>query len=91
MRRRRRRPATVVTVYTRAGCGLCAAAERLAQQEAGRRGVVRLIDVDDDPDLQRRYHVRVPVVAVDGAEIAEGLVAPGAIAAAVRRARRRRL
>ena len=79
-----RRP--VVVVYTRQGCGLCRTAEELVAAEA-RGADVRLVDVDTDPELQRRYHVRVPVVTVDGAIVAEGLVAPGAIRRAVRRAR----
>lgn len=77
----------VVTVYTRAGCGLCAAAERLARVE-GRRAEVVLVDVDADPELQRRYHVRVPVVVVDGVEVADLVIEPGTIRAAVRTARR---
>lgn len=80
-----RRPRVVV--YTRRGCGLCATAERLARTEA-RRADVELVDVDTDPDLQRRYHVRVPVVTVDGVEVAEAQVAPGTIRQAVRAARR---
>lgn len=79
----------VVTVYSRQGCGLCAAAEDLARRE-GRRAEVVVVDVDQDPDLQRRYHVRVPVVAVDGREVAEVVVEPGTVRAAVRTARRRR-
>jgi glutaredoxin len=79
-----RRPAVVV--YTRQGCGLCRTAEELAATEA-RRADVRLVDIDADPELQRRYHVRVPVVTVDGEVVAEGQVAPGAIRQAVRRAR----
>lgn len=75
----------VVDVYTREDCGLCATAERLAAEESG-DAEVRLIDIDADPDLQRRYNVRVPVVAVDGEEIAEGRIERGVIAAAVRRA-----
>lgn len=77
-----RRPPRVV-VYTRDGCGLCRTAEELAASEA--RDVV-LVDIDADPVLQRRYHVRVPVVTVDGREVAEGHVAPGEIAAAVEHA-----
>lgn len=49
---------------------------------------VEHVDVDADPELQAAYNIRVPVVTVDGAEVAEGQVAPGAIRAAVRRARR---
>lgn len=85
MRGRRRRPRVVV--YTRQHCGLCATAEALVAREA-RRAEVVLVDVDDDPDLQRRYHVRVPVVEVDGVEVAEAIVEPGVVRAAVRRARR---
>ena len=81
----RHRP--TVVVYTRRGCGLCATAEGLARDEA-RRADVHLVDVDTDPDLQRRYHVRVPVVEVDGVEVAETLVQPGQVRAAVRAARR---
>lgn len=82
-----RRP--VVTVYTRAGCGLCATAEDLVAREA-RRAEVVLVDVDADPDLQRAYNVRVPVVAVDGVEVAEVVVRPGEVRAAVQAARRAR-
>lgn len=84
---RRHRPRVVV--YTRAGCGLCATAERQVTAEAG-RAVVVMVDVDTDPDLQRRFHVRVPVVEVDGVEIAEVQVPPGTVRRAVRAARRRR-
>lgn len=78
-----------VVVYTRQGCGLCATAEQLVAREARRADVV-LVDVDTDPDLQRRYHVRVPVVEVDGHEVAEAVVSPGEVRAAVRAARRAR-
>ncbi|MFN2557463.1 MAG: glutaredoxin family protein [Nitriliruptorales bacterium] len=76
----------VVEVYTRVGCGLCERAERLVASEAG-RAEIRYVDVDTDPELQRRYNVRVPVVAVNGHEIAEALIPPGAIRRAVRQAR----
>jgi predicted thioredoxin/glutaredoxin len=81
-RRRRQR----VVVYTRERCGLCRRAEEIVAREAG-RAEVRLIDIDADPDLQRRFHVRVPVVEVDGSEVAEGVVQPGSIRRALRRAR----
>lgn len=82
---RSRRP-VLVEVYTRAGCGLCEQAERLAAEEA-RGAEIRYVDVDADPELQRRYHVRVPVVAVNGHEIAEGHVPAGTVRRGVRRAR----
>lgn len=78
-----------VRVYTRQGCGLCRQAEALAAREA-RGAHVRLVDVDRDPELQRRYGVRVPVVTVGGEEVAELQVAPGQIRRAVRRQRQQR-
>jgi thioredoxin-like negative regulator of GroEL len=65
-------PGRVVTLYTRAGCHLCEDAERalLAEQAATPFRLVR-VDVDADPELTRRYGVRVPVVAVDGVELFE--------------------
>jgi glutaredoxin len=78
-----------VVVYTRAGCGLCRRAEALVAREA-RRAAVQHVDVDAAPELQRRYGVRVPVVVVDGAEVAELELAPGVVARAVRGARRGR-
>lgn len=86
---RRRRPVPEVVVHTRAGCGLCRRAEELVRREA-RGCTVRHVDIDADAELQRRYTVRVPVVTVDGVEVAELEVAPGEVRAAVARARRAR-
>ncbi len=76
---RRRR----VTLYTRDGCGLCREAERIVARE-GRGHAVEVVDIDTDPALQRAYNIRVPVVEVDGAEVAEGRVPPGAVRTALR-------
>jgi glutaredoxin len=58
-----------VTLYTRVGCHLCEEAERvLHEQRAATPFRLELVDVDRDPELARRYGVRVPVVAVDGVE-----------------------
>lgn len=84
---RRHRPRVVV--YTRAGCGLCRSAEALVDREARGAEVAR-VDVDTDERLVAAYGVRVPVVTVDDAEVAELQVAPGTVRRAVRRARRGR-
>lgn len=81
-----RRPRRRVVVYTRQGCGLCREAERLVAAEA-RGHDVELVDVDADDELQRTYNLRVPVVEVDGDVVAEGLVGPGVVRAAVRAGR----
>jgi glutaredoxin len=60
-----------VTLYTRMNCGLCdEAAAKLRGLE--RRLMFKLVevDVDSDPHLRERYDALVPVVVVDGREIA---------------------
>lgn len=78
-----------VVVYTREGCGLCATAEARVATE-GRGGRIHHVDVDTDPELVSRYGVRVPVVLVDGVEVAELELEPGVVRRAVRAARRDR-
>lgn len=85
----RRRQRSTIEVFTRRNCGLCATAEELVRAEAG-NAEVRFVDIDTDDDLVRRYHIRVPVVAVDGREVAEGRVEPGEVRAALKRARKGR-
>lgn len=67
---------TTVTVYTRAGCHLCAEAEAVVRDVAAGRADVVLVDIDADPSITDRYTVRVPVVAVDGRELFEFMVTP---------------
>jgi glutaredoxin len=63
---------STVTIYTRVGCHLCEEAERVVRAEQAGGGFrLELVDVDRDPELARRYGVRVPVVAVDGEELFE--------------------
>ena len=65
-----------MTLYTRQGCGLCRDAEALLADLLDDRAELRTVDVDGDPALLDRYGVRVPVVAVDGVEVAEGVISP---------------
>ena len=59
-----------VTIYTRVGCHLCEEAKRVVRSEQADGGFrVELVDVDRDPELARRYGVRVPVVALDGEDL----------------------
>ena len=68
---------STLTLYTRAGCHLCEQAERVLRAEQAAAGfVLELVDIDRDPELARRYGVRVPVVAVDGEELFEYEVPP---------------
>ena len=52
-----------IVVYTRDGCHLCDEAVALVSRYAQ---VSRLIDIDQDPDLQARFTTCVPVVEIDG-------------------------
>jgi glutaredoxin len=85
----RRQQRSTIEVYTREGCHLCEVAEELVRAEAG-RAELRFIDIDRDDELVKRYQIRVPVVVVDGREVAEGRVEPGEVRTALRRARRGR-
>ncbi len=76
-----RRP--TVTVYTRRGCHLCDEALAVVAAVAQGRAAVAVVDIDTDPALVERYTVRVPVVAVDGVEIAEYEVSPAVLVAAL--------
>ncbi len=87
MRRRAGTHVPEVVVYGRARCGLCRSAEDIVAREA-RRATIRTVDVDSSEELVVRYGVRVPVVTVDGVEVAELEVSPGTVRRAVRAARR---
>ena len=66
-----------VTLYGAAGCHLCESARRVL---AGVRAEVPFeleeIDIAADPELERRYRKRIPVVAVDGEEVFTYFVHP---------------
>jgi len=61
-----------LTLYTRVGCHLCdvmkAQIERIGATHAF---ALEVVDVDEDPALQRLYDHEVPVLMVDGTKIAK--------------------
>jgi Glutaredoxin-like domain (DUF836) len=63
-------PAGLV-VLSREGCHLCEQMiQELAELEGrGRIPVITLIDVDSDPELTRRFGLKVPVLLLDGSVI----------------------
>ena len=72
MRRRSARPVEVkVTLFTKVDCGLCLEAEAALRRLRRRIPFdLELVDIDSDEALFRRYWDRVPVMAVDGTEVA---------------------
>jgi hypothetical protein len=58
-----------VTFLHAAGCHLCESARRvLAQVQADIPFELEQVDITGDPELERRYRERIPVVLVDGEE-----------------------
>ena len=64
---------TVVTLYTRTGCHLCDEARHviLAVRDSEGGFELREVDIESDAALHARYLERIPVVEVDGEEVAE--------------------
>jgi hypothetical protein len=64
---------SVVALYTRPGCHLCDEARDVieAVRESDGPFELREIDIESDPELHSRYLERIPVVEVDGEQVAE--------------------
>ena len=77
-----------VVVLTRQGCHLCdEAIAQVAAVCAETGQTYGVVDVDSDPELQRRYTDQVPVTFVDGAQHDFWRVDPVRLRAALLRAR----
>lgn len=60
-------------LYTRPRCHLCDRLEVLVRSHLKALGAtLEKRDVDDDPDWEERYGLRIPVVELDGRVILEG-------------------
>jgi glutaredoxin len=65
----------VVTLYGRPGCCLCDEARELIEGVRARRAFTLVErDIEQDPELHRRYLERIPVVTVDDEEAFEYFV-----------------
>ncbi len=70
-------PSPPLRLYTRVGCCLCEGLEERLRA-LDQPPILELLDVDEDPDLQARYGLRVPVLARAGGFIAAGAPPAGA-------------
>lgn len=60
-----------VTLYTKKNCGLCREAEEAILRLRGKKQFeLELVDIERDQAAFDRYGDRIPVVAVDGKEVA---------------------
>lgn len=75
-----------ITFYTRPNCHLCDSARYVLERAlAGRPDVqIAYVDIDADPELRRRYNDHVPVILLDGVELARHRIDPRTLAAALR-------
>ena len=62
---------TPLTLYSRPGCHLCDRMKTVIERVARRRPLaLEVIDISTDPALERRYAHDIPVLLVDGVEVA---------------------
>jgi hypothetical protein len=78
-------------LFEGAGCGLCARALAVLENEAPRLGFdLRRVAIDGQEELERRYRIDLPVILVDGVLAFTGAVATGPLERAVTRAQAHR-
>ena len=71
---------SIVRVYGARGCHLCESAMRVIERvRAELPFEVEEIDITDDPELERRYRERIPVVEIGGQEAFTYFVHPDAL------------
>ncbi len=76
-----------LVVYGRPGCCLCEKAEDIARRlEREYAFATEVVDITGDPLLSARYREVIPVVVLDGIEIARGRVGFAGMRAALARA-----
>jgi glutaredoxin len=57
----------VIEMYSRPGCHLCDEAKDVIERVAGRVPIsLRVINVEDDPQLEAAFGTEIPVVFVNG-------------------------
>jgi glutaredoxin len=67
-----------VLLYTRAGCHLCDEAKQLLRELQKKAPFeFREVDIDQDPELLKRYNEEVPVVFVHGKKAFKYRIDPG--------------
>jgi glutaredoxin len=63
---------SVVTVYSKEGCHLCAQAMTALEQLRTELGFELLeLDITTDEQLHRAFFERIPVIALDGEELSD--------------------
>ena len=81
-----RESARTLTLLTRAECGLCEDMLKELQALHARHELpaIRLLDVDSDPQLQRRYGLKIPVLLLDQIPVCSARLDPTELLRALR-------
>ena len=76
-----------VTLFGRPDCHLCDDAERLLRELQAKFsfGLVK-VSIESDPKLEHQYRWAIPVVAVEGREVARAPIRAASLEAALREA-----
>lgn len=75
-----------VTLYTRAGCGLCDEVHvALIRMLKDIQFELEIVDIEADPAVYERYRDRIPVVTVDDQEVAAAPIDEKQLRAALKR------
>ena len=78
---------SVVTVYSKPGCHLCAEAMAALEELRVELGFeLRELDITAEEELHRAYFERIPVIALDGEELFDFFVDEPKLRAALRSA-----
>lgn len=78
-------PVLDLIIYSRADCHLCREMEEeLAEMTRGHPVRIRVVDVDTDPELRRRFGLRVPVLAAGEEEVCAARLVPERVEALLR-------
>ena len=57
-------------IYSRQGCHLCdVMKDELEAMSVSKTETIKLVDIDNDPDLIKRFNNQIPVLFVDDVEI----------------------
>ena len=66
-----------VVLYTKAGCHLCEVARRTIESLRDEFGFTfRVVSLESDPALREQYALDIPVILLDGREVARHRVDP---------------
>ncbi|MCJ7556563.1 MAG: glutaredoxin family protein [Gammaproteobacteria bacterium] len=75
----------VLTLYSRAGCHLCEVMHEELQPYIDQyRLNLKIVDIDSDDDLLRRYAVKIPVLVLNGETICQYRLDPGVLSQALK-------